>query len=117
VIDDGTFLKQTYDIDGERERMFFAASIQYASHPDHPWPRMRKEFPEKYESYVDLQPGVWTRMRIEVSSTTARLYVNGATQPNLIVPDLKHGRSEGGVAVWIGSGTEGFFSNLRITRR
>ena len=25
VTDDGTFLKQTYDIDGERERMFFAA--------------------------------------------------------------------------------------------
>ena len=24
VIDDGTFLKQTYDIDAERERMFFA---------------------------------------------------------------------------------------------
>jgi hypothetical protein len=92
-------------------------AIQYASHPDYPWPRMRKEFPEKYESYVDLQPGVWTRMRIDVSGTTARLYVNGATQPNLIVPDLKHGVSEGGVALWIGSGTEGFFSNLRITRR
>jgi hypothetical protein len=42
-------------------------SIQYASHPDFPWPRMRKEFPEQYESYVDLQPGVWTRMRIDVA--------------------------------------------------
>jgi hypothetical protein len=92
-------------------------SIQYSSHPDFPWPRMRKEFPEKYESYVDLEPGVWTKMRIEVSGTTARLYVHDNTQPNLIVNDLKHGVSEGGVALWIGAGSEAFFSNLRITRR
>jgi hypothetical protein len=78
---------------------------------------LRKEFPEKYESYVDLQPGVWTRMRIEVSGTTARLFVHDNTQPNLIVSDLKHGLSEGGVALWIGPGTEAFFSNLRITPR
>lgn len=46
-------------------------STQYSSHPDFPWPRMRKEFPEKYESYVDLEPGVWTPMRIEVSGASA----------------------------------------------
>jgi len=92
-------------------------SIQYASIPDFPWPRMRKEFPEKYESYVDLVPGEWTRMRIEVSGTSARLFVNGAAQPNLVVSDLKHGVRDGGLALWIGSGTEGFFSNLKITPR
>ncbi len=92
-------------------------SIQYSSHPDFPWPRLRQEFPEKYESYVDLEPGVWTRMRIDVSGTTARLYVHDNTQPNLIVTDLKHGVSQGGVALWIGAGSEAFFSNLRITPR
>ena len=92
-------------------------SIQYSSHPDFPWPRMRKEFPEKYESYVDLQPGVWAAMRIEVSGTTARLYVDANREPNLIVTDLKLGATEGGVGLWIGAGTEGFFSNLRITPR
>ncbi len=92
-------------------------SIQYASHPDFPWPRMRKEFPEQYESYVDLQPGVWTRMRIDVAGTSARLFVNGVTQPNLIVTDLKHGLTTGGVALWIGPGTEAFFANLRVTPR
>ncbi len=92
-------------------------SLQYTSEPDFPWQRMRKEFPEKYESYVDLVPGRWTRMRIEVTGARARLFVNGAAQPNLIVGDLKHGLSEGGVAFWIGSGTEGFFANLRIAPR
>ena len=92
-------------------------SIQYSAHPDFPWPRMRKEFPEQYETYVDLQPGVWATMRIEVQAKTARLYVDANTQPNLIVADLKLGASEGGIAFWIGPGTEGFFSNLRITPR
>jgi hypothetical protein len=92
-------------------------SIQYSSHPDFPWPRMRKEFPEQYESYVDLQPGVWAALRIEVSGTTARLFVDANTQPNLIVTDLKLGASEGGIGLWIGAGTEGFFANLRITPR
>ena len=91
-------------------------STQYASHPDFPWPRMRKEWPEKYESYVDLETGAWTHMRIVVSGTTARLFVHQAAQPVLVVNDLKLGASEGGVALWIGAGTEGYFTNLQVSR-
>jgi len=90
-------------------------STQYASHPDFPFSRMRQEFPERYESYVDLQPGVWTRMRVVVSGSSARLFVDGASQPALIVNDLKIGVGQGAVGLWIGAGTEGFFSNLRIS--
>ena len=92
-------------------------STQYSAHPDFPFSRMRKEFPERYESYVDLEYGAWTRMRIDVEGTTARLFVHEAPQPALVVTDLKLGDSTGGVALWIGSGTEGFFSNLRVTPR
>ena len=91
-------------------------STQYASHPDFPWPRMRKEWPEKYESYVDLETGVWTHMRIVVAGTTARLFVHQAAQAALVVNDLKLGASEGGVALWIGAGTEGYFANLQVSR-
>jgi signal peptidase I len=41
---------------------------------------LRKEFPEKYESYVDLVAGEWTRVKIEVRGEKARLYVNGVEQ-------------------------------------
>jgi hypothetical protein len=91
-------------------------STQYASHPDFPWQRLRKEFPEKYESYVDLEPGVWTRVKIVVQGTSARLYVHGAPQPCLVVTDLKLGEGEGGIALWIGAGTEGYFADLRVTK-
>jgi hypothetical protein len=90
-------------------------STQYSSHPDFDFARSRQEAPEKYESYVDLQPGVWTRYRIEVQGTKARLYVNGAEQPCLIVDDMKIPPREGQVALWVGPGTEGYFANLKIT--
>ncbi len=91
-------------------------STQYSAHPDFDFDRLRKESPEKYESYVDLEPGVWTKYKIVVDGRKARLFVNGAEQPCLIVDDLKLGDSEGAVALWVGPGTEGYFSNLKISR-
>jgi hypothetical protein len=90
-------------------------STQYSSHPNFSFAVARQQAPEKYESYVDLEPGVWTRYRITVEGTKARLYVHGASQPCLIVNDLKLGDSSGGVALWIGPGTEGYFTGLKIT--
>ena len=91
-------------------------STQYSAHPDYPFNRLRQDSPEKYESYVDLEPGAWTPMRIVVKGTTARLFVHGAAQPALVVNDLKLGDSEGAVALWIGPGTEGYFTGLSITQ-
>jgi hypothetical protein len=88
-------------------------STQYISHPDYPWHRLRKENPGVYESYVDLVPGEWTKIRIVVSGTQAQLYVHGAEQPVLIVNDLKHGASRGKIALWIGQGTEGYFRGVK----
>jgi hypothetical protein len=92
-------------------------STQYSSHPNFEFARSRQEAPEKYESYVDLQPGVWTRYKIEVEGPKARLYVHGAEQPCLIVNDMKLAAREGGVALWVGPGTEGYFANLKISAK
>jgi hypothetical protein len=89
-------------------------STQYSAHPDFGFAVSRQQAPEKYESYVDLEPGVWTRYRITVEGTKARLYVHGASEPCLIVNDLKLGDASGGVALWIGPGTEGYFTGLEI---
>jgi hypothetical protein len=90
-------------------------STQYISYPEFPWQRLRKETPGKYESYVDLVPGAWTKVRIVVQGGKASLFVNGAGQPTLIVNDLKQEVSEGAVALWIGPGVVAHFANLRVT--
>ena len=91
-------------------------SVQYVSHPDFTWNRLRSESPGVYESYVDLQPGVWTTMRILVSGRTARLYVNGASQPTLIVNDLKHGDAPGRIGLWAHVETDAYFGAITVER-
>jgi hypothetical protein len=91
-------------------------SAQYISAPGFPWHRLRKEFPEKYETYVDLVPGEWTRVKIEVRGEKARLYVHGAGQPTLLVNDLKQGISKGAIGLWVGPGTVAHFADVRISK-
>jgi hypothetical protein len=89
-------------------------SAQYISHPDFPWYRLREETPGAYESYTYLVPGAWIAVRIAVSGIQAQLYVNGAEQPCLVVNDLKLGETQGGIALWIGAGTEAYFSTVVV---
>jgi hypothetical protein len=96
------------------DQLFRNRSTQYESVPGFPWDQLREASPGVYESYVDLDPGAWTKLKIEVSGTKARLYVNDATQPCLIVSDLKQGYGHGKIALWTRVSTDAYFSNLRI---
>jgi hypothetical protein len=90
-------------------------AVQYVSHPEWPWSRLRKETPSRYEAYVDLVPGAWTKIKIEVRGERARLYVHDNEQPTLIVNDVKSGASaKGAVALWLGPGTVAHFRNLTV---
>ncbi len=91
-------------------------SIQYFSFPDFPFSRLRKDSPEKYESYTDMVLNEWIKIKITVKDAKAQLYINDAAQPSLIVNDLKHGAdSSGAIGLWVDVGTEGYFADLKIT--
>lgn len=92
-------------------------TVQYASDPEYPWYRLRQESPGVYEAYADVEAGAWTRMRIEVSGTSARLYLNGASQPCLIVHDLKHGDGAGRIALWAHVETDAYFGPISVSPR
>ena len=110
---DAFYLRPTNGRAEDQERRNHAT--QYISHPEWTWDRLRKETPSRYEAYVDLMPGSWTRVRIEVRGDRARLYVNGNEQPTLIVNDVKTGASaKGAVALWLGPGTVAHFRNLTV---
>lgn len=91
-------------------------ATQYIAYPDFPWFQLRNDFPGKYESYADMVPGEWTKLSIVVHGNEARLYIQGAPQPALVVTDLKHGQSQGKIALWIGTETLAHFANLRVTQ-
>lgn len=92
-------------------------STQYVSEPEFPWQRLREQNPGVYESYVDLETGAWTHLHVEIEGVRARLFVNGAPQPALIVNDLKRGAVAGQLGLWIGAGTEAYFHSLQIAPR
>lgn len=113
---DAFYLRPTNGRAGDQERRNH--SVQYISHPEWPWNRLRKETPSRYESYVDLAPGEWTKIRIEVDGQRARLYVHGNEQPTLVVNDAKSGAdARGKVALWLEPGTVAHFRNLTVTPR
>lgn len=88
-------------------------ATQYISYPDRPWFKLREQFPGKYESYADIVAGKWTKVKIEVKGPSAKLYVGSASQPVLVVNDLK--QEQGQIALWVGTETIARFTNLRIS--
>jgi hypothetical protein len=93
-------------------------TTQYISTPDFDFDRLRKESPEKYESYVDLVPDHWAHMKIDVQGAQAKLFIDGATQPCLVVTDLKLGAdAHGGIAIWVGPGTNGYVRDVKVRYR
>ena len=71
-------------------------SVQYISIPGFGWEKLRSQ------------------VKIQVAGSRARLYVNGAEQPALIVNDLKQPSVDGAIALWVGLGTIAHFSDLRV---
>jgi hypothetical protein len=56
-------------------------------------------------------------MKVVVAGARAQLFVNDASQPCLIVNDLKLGDTHGLIGLWIGPGTEAYFSQLRVSNK
>ena len=90
-------------------------AVQYVSEPDFDWYRLRREWPWVYESHAELAMETWTKVRIEVAGRGAKLYLDGSSQPSLVVDGLKGEDLRGGVGLWGYSGEEAYFSNVTIT--
>jgi len=92
-------------------------AVQYVSHPGWPWERLRSEHPGEYEKPLVPAPDgdEWFHARIVVARPKVSVFVNGATQPSLVVNELSD-RTHGSVGLWVGEGSGGNFANLRVTR-
>lgn len=93
-------------------------SVQYVSHPDWSWERLRNERPGQYEKAVVPEPDgdAWFHVRVVVARPKVTVFVNNNPRPALVVDELSD-RSNGGIGLWVGEGSGGSFANLRVTRR
>ena len=100
----------------DNNQMFRNWSVQYTSRPIYTWQKLREDSPGIYETYGPTKPGEWTKLKIIVKDSQALLFVNDASEPTLIVNDLKMGADiSGGIGLWVGSWTLAHFRNLQIS--
>ena len=100
--------------DPERHRH----AVQYVSHPQWTWPKLRAERTDQYEKALAPEPDgdEWFHVRIVVERPKVSVYVNGGGAPSLVVDELSD-RSEGSLGLWVGEGSGGHFANLKVTPR
>jgi hypothetical protein len=93
-----------------------AHAIQYVADPDYPWPRLRRDYPGRYEKPLTPppDPNAWVRLRLVVTPSEVRAHVDDASSPSLIVDRLRPG-ARGRVGLWVGTRSDGDFANVRVT--
>jgi hypothetical protein len=91
-------------------------AVQYTSHPDWTWKRLRDEHTGEYEKGIDPAPNgdEWFHAKIVVHKPEIKVYVNGASDPSLVVNELSN-RKDGSVGLWCNG--FGIIANLKIERQ
>jgi hypothetical protein len=92
-----------------------AHAVQYIANPNYDWPKLRANFPNKYEHPVssDLDPNQWFHVKINVSGKKISVYVNGNNKPVLEVESLVNMQGKM-VGYWVGNGSNGQWKNFKI---
>ena len=93
-------------------------SVQYISHPEFTWHKLRSDFPEQFENPVTPvpDPNDWFHARIKVSWPNVKVYVDDSKEPSLDV-EMKSTFQKGKVGFWVGNGSDGSFKNLTVVKK
>jgi hypothetical protein len=88
-------------------------AIQYFAHPDWTFEKLRATYPEgQYESGANIGPDEWINLSVAIDESKVSVFVNNekvlAVDKTVVAP------STGSVGLFIGYGTEAYFSNLRM---
>ena len=93
-------------------------AVQYISHPEWTWSRLRKERTGVFEKPIAPAPDgdAWFHAKIVITGKIIRVFVNDATTPSLEVESLTT-RTAGRIGIWGGAeaGGGGHFANLTLT--
>lgn len=88
-------------------------SVQYISLPKYDWPKLRSEFPNKYEQPINPspEPEEWIHCRVVVKNEEVRVFVNNNSGPSLVVKALSAQKGNK-IGFWVGNGSDGDFAKF-----
>ena len=91
-------------------------AVQYIAGPLYDWSKLRTEYPGKYEQPVSPvpDPNDWFHARITIEPKKISVYVNGNSNPSLVVEPLVPMRGKH-IGYWVGNNSAGDWKNLKIT--
>jgi hypothetical protein len=89
--------------------------VQYISHPEYTWSKLREEHPGEYENPLPAppDPDQFFRARIVVNRPRVSVYVNDDPEPCLVVNELSN-REGGRIGLWMGNNSDGAFAKMVV---
>ena len=101
----------------EKDTILKNRAIQYISLPNFPWRILREMYPNKYEHSIEPapDPNSWVSVRIIIKDSTITTYINGNTEPSLIVQKVTQVKS-GSIGFYVADTSGGDFANISITK-
>jgi hypothetical protein len=89
-------------------------AVQYHSLPQWQWDKLRKEKPGQFEKPIEPPPDgdAWFHAKVVVEKRQVKVFVNGASEPSLVVNELS---DRPGGSVGLSCGGYGVIANLKIT--
>ena len=90
-------------------------AVQYISHPDFTWEKLRNERNALFEKEIinPPNPNDWFTMKLAIHDTTVETYINNATRPSLIVKKLNNFTS-GKIGLFTADSSGGDFKVIKI---
>lgn len=90
-------------------------AIQYISHPNFTWKKLREERNAVFEKEITNppKPNNWFTMKLEVNNKVVKAYINQANNPSLVVKKLNN-RKNGKLGIFVGDNSGGDFKDLNI---
>jgi hypothetical protein len=87
--------------------------VQYISHPEFTWSKLRDERTGEFENEITTPPNPddWFKVILNINEEKVKVYVNEFTEPVLVVDRLALSKS-GEIGIWTGFGSSGRFRNL-----
>lgn len=93
-------------------------SVQYISHPENTWNKLREKHPGVYENHVlpVPEPNEWFHATIIIEYPNVKVFVNNSNVPSLSIRQLCE-RKDGWLGFWVGNNSEGRYKNLKIASK
>jgi len=89
--------------------------VQYISHPDDTWSRLREERTGEFENELPDPPNPddWFKATIIITETSVEVFAQDKSEPVLKVERLASSKSDK-IGLWVGNGSSGRFRDLTL---